>query len=132
MLVLKLSSGWIIAEITLEVKATAEEEEGAEVLVYVQNGSVLGGSCLFLEAYIIWVRGVQKDCQRRQRATAVVRHKATSTYRGSWPGTVIGVKHAHAATPSQCINKPGGRSEIQASKGSDMLRSPSIQIEANH
>ena len=68
MLVLKLSSGWIIAEITLEVKATAEEEEGAEVLVYVQNGSVLGGSCLFLEAYIIWVRGAQKDCQRSQRA----------------------------------------------------------------
>jgi hypothetical protein len=77
MLVLKLSSGWIIVEITSEVKATAKEEEGAEVLVYAQNGSDLGGSCLFLEAYIIWVRGAQKDCQRRQRATAVVRHKAT-------------------------------------------------------
>jgi len=62
MLVLKLSLWWIMAEITLEVKVTAEEEEGAEVLVYTQNGSVLGGSCLILEAYIIWVGGAQKDC----------------------------------------------------------------------
>ncbi len=68
MLVLKLSSWWIIAEITSEVKATAEEKEGAEVLVYAQNGSILGGSCLILEAYIIWVRSAQKDCQRSQRA----------------------------------------------------------------
>jgi hypothetical protein len=42
MLVLKLSSGCITAEITSGVKAMAEEEQGAEVLVYAQNGSVLG------------------------------------------------------------------------------------------
>ena len=35
-----------IAEITSKVKAMAEEEEGAEVLVYAQNGSVLGGQSL--------------------------------------------------------------------------------------
>ncbi len=42
---------------------------------------------------------------------------------------VLGV-NAHAL--SQCINKPGGRSEIWASKGSDVLRSPSISIKVNH
>jgi len=51
--VLKLSSGCIIAEITSGVGAMAEEKQGAEVFVYAQNGSVLGGSCHFPEAYII-------------------------------------------------------------------------------
>ena len=47
MLVLKLSSGWIIAEITSEVRAMAEEEEGAEVLVYAHMGPFWEGAVSF-------------------------------------------------------------------------------------
>ena len=64
MLVLKLSSGCIIAEIMSGVKAMAEEGEGAEVFVYTQNGSV-------------WE---QEDCQRQQGDTA----KKVKSYRHHW------------------------------------------------
>ena len=62
----------------------------------------------------------------KSRATAVVRHKATVQRQLAW--------HSNRGKACACSFKlmPGGRSEIQASKGSDMLRSPSIQIKANH
>jgi hypothetical protein len=48
----------------------------------------------------------------------------------SWHG--IRGKCMHVRLPKSMHRLAGGRSEIQASKGSDMLRSPSKQIEANH
>jgi hypothetical protein len=54
MLVLKLSSGCIMAKQKsrpVGLKAMAEGEQGAEVLVYVQMGLFWEWSCLFREAY---------------------------------------------------------------------------------
>ena len=80
----------------------AEEEEGAEVLVYAQNGTVW-------EAYIIWVRGARRQLR---------------------PGIVIGVKHAHAILRDASISWVADlRSKLLRAF---MLRSPSIPIEANH
>jgi hypothetical protein len=67
-LVFKLSLGCIIAEITSAVKAMTEEGEGAEVLVYAQNGSVWGAERLSEAAWR----------QRRRRATATATVQAAA------------------------------------------------------